>query len=121
MPAITEPNSGLKYGWDYGELNWDTEMNANMLSLGRVLGQCSVIDRDLTAPPGSPANGDRYIVSSVATGAWASKENSVAVYDSDIVAWTFYVPFEGWLTYIEDEQKLSVYKVATGWSTGLAI
>jgi hypothetical protein len=30
--------------------------------------QLSVLDRDLTAPPGSPADGDRYIVGSGATG-----------------------------------------------------
>ena len=28
----------------------------------------SVLDRDLTAPPASPADGDRYIVASGATG-----------------------------------------------------
>ena len=30
--------------------------------------QLSVLDRDLTSPPGSPADGDRYIVASGATG-----------------------------------------------------
>jgi len=121
MPALFEPNSGLAYGWDYGELNWDTDMNNNMLSLGRVLTQCSVIDRDLTSPPGGPTNGDRYIVDSTAAGAWAGEEDHVAVYDGTLVAWTFYTPKEGWLTYIEDEQKISVYKTATGWSAGVAI
>ena len=33
--------------------------------------QLSVLDLDLTAPPGSPADGDRYIVASGATGGWA--------------------------------------------------
>ena len=31
--------------------------------------QLSVLDRDLTAPPGSPTDGDRYIVGSGATAA----------------------------------------------------
>ena len=33
--------------------------------------QLSVLDRDLTAPPGSPADGDRFLVASGATGDWA--------------------------------------------------
>ena len=119
MPAITEPNSGLKYGWDYGELNWDTEMNDNMLSLGRVLCQCSVKDRNLTIPAAGPTNGDRYIVAAGATGTWLTHDNKIAVWDGTL--WIFYTPKEGWLTYIEDEQKISVFKSATGWSAGLAL
>ena len=33
--------------------------------------QLAVLDRHLTAPPASPADGDRHIVASGATGAWA--------------------------------------------------
>ena len=33
--------------------------------------QLAVLDRDLTAPPASPADGDHYIVASGATGDWA--------------------------------------------------
>ena len=33
--------------------------------------QLSVLDRDLTAPPGPPADVDRYIVGSGTTGDWA--------------------------------------------------
>ena len=33
-----------------------------------ALVQLSVLDRDLTAPPASPADGERYIVASGATG-----------------------------------------------------
>lgn len=40
--------------------------------------QLSVKDRDLTAPPPSPADGDRYIVASGATGAWAGWDLNVA-------------------------------------------
>ena len=34
-----------------------------------ALVQISVKDRDLAAPPGAPAEGDRYIVAAAATGA----------------------------------------------------
>ena len=35
--------------------------------------QIGALDRDLAAPPGSPANGDRYIVAPSASGAWLGK------------------------------------------------
>ena len=41
--------------------------------------QLSVLDRDLTAPPGSPADGDRYIVGSGATGDRAGWDLNVAL------------------------------------------
>ena len=61
----------------------------------------SIIDRDLTAPPGSPSEGDRYIPASVATGDWAGEEGNVAVYQN--AAWAFYDPAEGWECWVEDE------------------
>ena len=38
----------------------------------------AVLDRELAAPPASPADGDRYIVASGATGAWAGWDGSIA-------------------------------------------
>lgn len=40
-------------------------------------------------PPGSPADGDRYIVGAVPTGAWVGQTNAVAYYSA------------GWLAYIQ--------------------
>ncbi len=117
MPASTDPNLGMKYGWTLGESGWGADMSANMKRLGAIVG-LSVKDRDLTAPPASPANGDRYIIPAGATGAWAGKTNQIAVRIAG--SWEYYVPKVGWLAYIEDEAKLSVYK-ATGWSAGVAI
>jgi hypothetical protein len=81
-------------------------------------GSVSVKDRDLTAPPASPVNGDRYLVPAAATGAWVGKTNQIAARIADV--WEFHVPKIGWLCYIEDEAKLSAFK-ATGWSAGIAI
>ena len=118
MAASTDPVLGLSYGWTLGESGWNTGMDTNLLKIGRVA-QLSVIDRDLTAPPGGPSNGDRYIVGGSATGDWSGHDDHLAIYNG--VAWVFHVPVEGWLAYIEDEAKISVYKTATGWSAGLAI
>jgi len=114
--ALTDPNLGLTYGWTLGESGWHTGMDANLKRLGALVG-LSVKDRDLTTPPASPAEGDRYIVPAGATGAWAGKTDQIAVWIGG--AWEFYTPKIGWLCYIEDEEVLSVFK-ADGWSAGVA-
>ncbi|MBK0327282.1 DUF2793 domain-containing protein [Rhodobacteraceae bacterium F11138] len=73
--------------------------------------QMSVIDRDLTAPPSSPADGDRYIVGSGATGDWSGWDLSVVLYADGI--WTRLAPRAGWRVWVEDEGALLVYNGAT--------
>ena len=46
------------------------------LTLLDTLCQASVIDKDLTTPPGSPAEGDCYIVAATGTGAWTGSASS---------------------------------------------
>lgn len=118
MPAKTESRSGLFYGWALGESGWNTQMDANLLSIGRFAYHLSVKDRNLSSPPGSPANGDTYIVGPSPTGAWAGQAGKVAVWSG--TAWVFGTPRIGWVAYIEDEEVLSAYKNA-GWSAGVAI
>ena len=67
-----------------------------------ALVQMSVKSRTLTAPPGSPTDGDRYIVASGATGAWAAWDLNIAYYVDG--AWMKLVPQTGWLAWIEAEQ-----------------
>src|SRR6185312_746446 len=38
----------------------------------------AVLDRDLTAPPGLPTDGDRYIVKATGTGLFAGHDNQIA-------------------------------------------
>jgi hypothetical protein len=42
--------------------------------------QLSVLDRDLSAPPGSPTDGDCYMVGSGAIGDWAGWYLNVALW-----------------------------------------
>jgi Protein of unknown function (DUF2793) len=69
--------------------------------------QLAVLDRHLTAPPESPADGDRYIVASGATSAWAGWDLNVA-YRVD-GAWMRLVPRPGWRAWVEDETTLVVW------------
>ncbi len=74
--------------------------------------QLSVKGRDLTAPPGSPADGDRYIVASGATGDWAGWDLNVALWTDG--AWLHLPPRTGWRAWVENEGLLLVYDGA-GW------
>lgn len=69
-----------------------------------ALVQLSVINRTLTAPPGSPADGDRHIIASGATGAWAGRDLNVAAWQNG--AWTFLVPRNGWTLWVEADSAL---------------
>lgn len=61
----------------------------------------SVLDRDLAAPPASPADADRYLVAPGATGAWSGMSGSIAAFQDG--AWTFHTPRVGWICFISDE------------------
>ncbi len=78
-----------------------------------TLVQLSVLDRDLTAPPISPAEGERYIVAIGASGAWAAKDGQIAAFQDG--AWMFYAPRKGWLAWVADESQLYVHD-GTGWT-----
>jgi hypothetical protein len=72
-----------------------------------VLVQLAVLDRDLPAPPGSPADGARYIVADSPSGAWAGEAGSIAAWQDG--AWRFYAPQQGWLAWAADEGVLLVF------------
>lgn len=72
-----------------------------------ALVQLTVEDRDLTAPPGSPADGECWIVGATATGAWEGHDGEIAQRYAG--AWYFIAPFEGVRAWVADEQMLVVY------------
>ena len=73
--------------------------------------QLSVLDRDLASPPGSPAEGDRYLVAAGATGAWAGWDGDLALFSGG--AWLRLIPQVGWRLWIEDEGLLLVFDGTT--------
>ncbi|SIR08046.1 Protein of unknown function [Paracoccus thiocyanatus] len=73
--------------------------------------QLAVLDRDRAAPPASPAEGDRYIPASGATGAWAGWDGSIAYWIDG--AWMRILPAPGWLAWIEAEAQLVVWTGST--------
>jgi hypothetical protein len=83
-----------------------------------ALVQPGVVDRDLSAPPGSPAEGACYIVASGATGAWVGREGEIAAYQD--AAWTFYTPREGWIVWVCDENLLCAWD-GSAWVVAYAL
>lgn len=70
----------------------------------------TAIDKDQTAPPGSPSDGDVYIIATNPTGDWANRDHQVALYAG--TDWLFITPRAGWLWYVADEDLY--YKFAPG-------
>lgn len=64
------------------------------------------ISRTTTAPPGSPAEDDQYIVPVGATGAWSGHDHELAVWCTDPDEWHFIAPIEGFFSWVWDEDKL---------------
>lgn len=68
--------------------------------------QESVLD-ELADPPGSPQEGDRYLILAAATGAWAGKEDNITTYVSS--AWEFRAPDIGMAVVLEDVVRQKIY------------
>lgn len=73
-----------------------------------------VKDKDLATPPGSPAEGDVYIVAASPTGAWAGHVGDIAHFYGG--SWKFHVKREGLVLWIDDEDLLYAYN-GSAWGT----
>jgi hypothetical protein len=83
--------------------------------------QLAVISKTLTAPPGSPANGDRYIVAASPTGAWTGFANKVVTWTTDdpnVPAgfWDTHTPNAGFLAYNLADSALYIFD-GTNWNS----
>lgn len=63
-------------------------------------------------PPADPASGDRHIVGTGATGAWAGHDGAVAEWQDGW--WDFHVPRAGWLAFDAGTQTMLVHD-GTDW------
>ncbi len=74
---------------------------------------CRILDRDLTAPPATPADGDTYLVAAAATGVWAGQDGRIATAIDG--GWRFYAPFDGLSAFVADELVMLVHS-GGGWT-----
>ncbi|SRR5579885_3431048 len=105
------PNLGLPY-LEAGLAQKHVTHNEALRALDALV-QLAVLDRDLAAPPASPAEGGRWIVKSGASGAWAGRDNQIAAWQDS--AWQFRAPAVGWVAYVVDEEILAAWDGAA-WS-----
>lgn len=99
------PNLGLPF-IAQGQAQKEITHNESLRILDALV-QLAVIDRDLTSPPASPAEGQRWIVKGGATGVWAGKDDQIASFlDGD---WSFFAPLVGWRAWVTDESVLLVW------------
>lgn len=119
MSATQEAQLGLYKGWSLGEAGWNDNMTENLNKIGAVI-QLGAKDKDLATPPGSPTEGDRYIVAISPTGSWTGQAGKIAVRLG--AGWTFLTPKEGWSCWLDDEDRLYIHD-GSAWqaSHGLAL
>lgn len=88
-----------------------------------ALVQASVLSLTIATPPGSPANGDAYVVAASPTGAWAGQAGNIAVWSTQIAtvdtntkvpAWEFHAPKAGWRVFNVADGNFYFYN-GTAW------
>ncbi|MBM6581391.1 DUF2793 domain-containing protein [Microvirga sp. BT689] len=80
--------------------------NEALASLDALI-QLAVKERGRTAPPASPEEGDRFLLGTNATGAFAGQEGKLALFDLGL--WRFFSARAGWRAYVEAEGKLLIF------------
>lgn len=104
MAARTLPGLGLKGFWGSGYDGWDGEMDANLRMLSAIVQ--GIAKSATTTLPGSPTNGDIYIVK-----VGDANAGKVAVRDNG--AWVYFTATEGWRLWVTDVKKFFVFNGAT--------
>lgn len=78
--------------------------------------QMAVLDKDLNTPPGTPSDGDAYIVAGSPSGEWAGWAGDVALRSDG--AWLRLPARTGWRAYVADEGALYI-RVGSSWIPAL--
>lgn len=107
MALTNGPGLGLLVNGTSGEEHYD-ELMLRWRWLDSII-QAKALDHDLTAPPGSPSDGDTYIVGAAATGAWATHDGKLARYNGLASAWEFLAPKAGWWVWVVSESWYFVF------------
>src|SRR5215204_7657814 len=113
---LITPNLTLPY-IDVNQAQREVVHNDAVRGLDALV-QLGVLDRDLASPPGSPIDGQRWIIAASPSGAWAGHAQQIAAWQDG--AWRFYVPRVGWLAYVVDEGALLAWS-GSAWVDGMAI
>lgn len=111
---MTTPNGAPE--WAGSQASPDVTVNEAIRRTEAGANQYLVVDKDLTAPPGSCTDGATYIVGGSPTGAWVGHAGdlAIAVGANAASGWYFRDPAEGIMAWVQDEDSL--YRCSTGTS-----
>lgn len=115
---MTYPKSGGAE-WGAAQATPWTTVNQSMRRLDATLNRWVVVDDDLTAPPGSCADGANYFIAATATGAWSGQDGKLATAVGLNAAngWLFTtIAVEGYVLYLQDEDLEKRYN-GSSWVT----
>jgi hypothetical protein len=90
-----------------GQATPETTVNEQIRYIESGAGHFIFKDRDLATPPGSPADGDCYLVAASGTGAWSGKDGQIAFRVN--TAWAFITALEGFTAWVNDENAFIGY------------
>lgn len=97
-----------------GQAQKHVTVNESLLKLDAIV-QLSVVSATTSAEPGSPADGQIYILPAAATGAaWGGMADHALAYYRDGV-WEEIAPREGWLAFTRDTDQL-LFFTGSHWS-----
>lgn len=85
------------------------------LQLLDVIVAAAIEGPPLSAPPGSPAIGNCYLVGSSPTGAWAGRQNELAAFTSG--GWRFVAPREGMVALVKSSGETAAFR-GGAWEVG---
>jgi hypothetical protein len=88
-------------------------VNEAIAKLEAGAGLFPALDVNLNTPPGSPAEGDVYVLFTGPTGAWSGHAFEIALYYNG--SWEFMPPRDGLMAYAKNEDKYYRYKTGYGW------
>lgn len=107
--------------------NFPNSLRALLRALDALV-QAAVLSVTLATPPGSPNDGDAYIVAASPTGAWAGKAGQIAVWSAEIAttdtntkvpSWEFHAPKAGWFVFNNGDGNFYYYN-GTAWAASNA-
>ncbi|MBW3096890.1 DUF2793 domain-containing protein [Pseudohoeflea coraliihabitans] len=109
MSAMSTSHLGLPY-LQAAQAQKHVTHNEALSGLDALV-QLAVLSADLSGPPGTVSEGDRYLVSAGGSGAWQGQDGDIAAFQDG--GWSFFKPQEGWRAWVADTQQLLVYSTGS--------
>lgn len=119
MAEQNTPYLNFSFRYNLGESGWNTGYDNNNWRVLDMLLRGNVISASTIAEPGSPTDGDLYIVPPSATGTnWTGEDENLAYWDGAASGggdvWLFITPLDGMKFWAADEDQFYIFD-GTNW------